>query len=288
MFVCIALGYNKIMFIGTFWFIFGVVIGSFLNVLVIRLGTGESVVSGGSRCLSCKRRLHWPELIPLVSFFIFRGHCGHCGSRISWQYPAVEFATGLVFLFIWLRIQQNFQFSIFNFQTIISFLFVAAMASLLIAISIYDIRHQIIPNQLAYPFIVLALFSVVWRLKNWSAFGGGKLAGENLAVGIGLFAFFALLWFVSRGRWMGFGDAKLALGIGWWLGWPLGITAFLFSFWTGAVVGVFLLIFSVPRRLKGKYSLASRLPFGPFLAAGALAAFFVGERAVDWYFRLFF
>ena len=272
--------------------VLGLITGSFLNVVVLRLGTGESIVRGRSRCAACAASLRWHELLPVLSFLLQGGRCKRCGTRISWQYPAVEIATGVVFLFLWLRVQPQAQFPMFNFQTIFSFLLAAAIASLLIAISVYDIRHQIIPNQLVYPFIVLAFVFVVFGSlhvgfmwdspvrQNLGLLGDAGIwrsgTRYSLLTGAVLFTFFALLWLVSRGRWMGLGDAKLALGLGWWLGWPVAIPAMVLAFWLGAATGAALLLRArfQPGVSRARYTLKSQIPFGPFLVIGGLLLFF--------------
>jgi len=231
-------------------FIFGTIIGSFLNVVILRLNTGEPIIKGRSRCFSCGKKLSWQELIPIFSFIFQKGKCAGCRSKISIQYPIVEFITGIIFLLIF-----NFQFSIF----VTAYYFI--IFSLLIAISVYDFHHQIIPNKLVYAFNVLAFLN----LFIVSDFG---FRISDFLVGLVLFAFFGSLWLFSKGKWMGLGDAKLALGIPWLLGACGGLWAFAFSFWTGALVGIFLMILA-----KGKYSIKSKIPFGPFLAIGALLAF---------------
>jgi leader peptidase (prepilin peptidase)/N-methyltransferase len=243
-----------------FVFIFGTIVGSFLNVVILRMNTRESIVTGGSRCFSCGKKLKWQELIPVLSFVVQRGKCKGCGSRISWQYPIIEFITGIIFLLVF-----NFQFSIF----ITAYYFI--IFSLLIIISVYDFRHQIIPNKLVYLFNILAFLNL---FKNWEpALLSGKLEIGNFdtksfLAGIALFAFFGALWLFSKGRWMGLGDAKLALGIPWLLDFCGGIWAFAFSFWVGALAGIILMILA-----KNRYSMKSKIPFGPFLALGALLAF---------------
>ncbi len=236
-------------------FIFGLMVGSFLNVVILRYNSGESFINSRSQCFSCQKELSWYELIPIFSFIFQKGKCRDCGGKISWQYPVVEIITGLLFLLIF-----NFQFSIFNI------IFYWILASLLIVISVYDLRHLIIPNKIVWLFNILALVFLLvtsyWLpVTNFlNYFFSGLL----------FFTFFALLWLVSNGKWMGFGDAKLALGIGWFLG-PIKVfSAFLFSFWLGAIFSIFLMIFR-----GNKYSIKSKIPFGPFLAIGALIALFV-------------
>jgi len=275
-----------------FVFIFGAIIGSFLNVVILRYNTGESVVYSGSRCLSCGKKLTWQELIPIFSFLIQKGRCRQCGSKISWQYPIIETITGIIFVSVVYKI-FNFQFSIsnqfsiFNFQSIFSLIFFWLIFSLLIIISVYDIRHQIIPNKFVYTLIILSLVSIFLDFGHWNLFRNWDLEIRNSALlsrilsGIGFFVFFALLWLVSRGHWMGLGDAKIALASGWLLGPIGGLIALFMSFWLGAIFGVFLLLFA-PKKFK----LESRIPFGPFLALGTLIAFLFGNNILQIYLNI--
>jgi leader peptidase (prepilin peptidase)/N-methyltransferase len=250
-----------------FVFIFGSLVGSFLNVVILRYHTGQSVFRARSHCFSCGKTLSWRELIPIFSFLIQKGRCRKCGSKISVQYPVVELVTGLVFAAALIKI-SNFQFLTFDqFSGFLLFklLFYWAVFSLLVVIAVYDIRHQIIPDLFVWLFNALALFMVSGIFD----FGNKNPLGR-LAIGAALFFFFALLWLISRGRWMGFGDAKLALGLGWFSGFPGAVWGFLFSFWLGALFSVFLLILK-----KGKITMKSEIPFAPFLVLGFLIAFFI-------------
>ncbi len=239
-----------------FVFILGTIIGSFLNVVILRYNTRESVVKTGSRCFSCGKKLKWHELIPILSFIIQRGKCRNCKSKISIQYPIVEFLTGLIFLLVFLKFQNTDYWLLTTGYYFIIF-------SILIIIAVYDLRHQIIPNAFIYPFIILSFFSsIIMRY-------GLRVTGYDYIAGLIFFCFFASLWLFSKGQWMGFGDAKLVLGIGWLLGISKGILALLVSFWLGAAVGILLLIF-----LKKRYNMKSRIAFGPFLVFGTVIAFF--------------
>ena len=254
-------------FAGVSVFVFGTVIGSFLNVVILRLNTGQSIISGKSKCFNCAKKLKWYEIVPLFSFLALRGKCSSCKSKISWQYPIVEMMTGILFLLIF-----NQHFLIFNFLEIV---YLWIIFSILIVIAVYDYYHQIIPNLAVWLFNGFAFLSL---FKNWN------LKIENfdvngLLAGFALFAFFALLWLASRGRWVGFGDAKLALGIGWLLGMTKGITAITLAFWIGAIVGVALIYLS-----KNKYGIKSAIAFGPFMILGTIISFFLGERIIGFLF----
>jgi|SRR3989344_3407577 len=237
-------------------FIFGAIIGSFLNVVIYRYHSGQTLL-GRSFCFSCRKELVWYELIPILSFFIQKGKCRHCQSKISWQYPLVEILTGMIFLLI----ISKYGFLISNWVNII---FYWIIFSILIIITFYDFRHKIIPDKLVYAFIILSFFFPIFQLgisnfnlEIWSYF----LAGPVLALPL------ALLWFVSRGRWMGFGDVKLVLGIGFLLGLSRGTASLLIAFWSGAIIGIGLILISK------KFKIKSEIPFAPFLILGTLIVF---------------
>ncbi len=216
--------------------LFGLLAGSFLNVVVYRFGTGKSIVRGRSQCFSCARVLRWYELIPVVSYLVQRGRCRGCFSHIAYQYPLVELLTGLLFgALAWSGAVLGLYLT----------------TATLVAILVYDLRHMIIPDPLVYAFIILAILN---HAPDWW-------------MGPVLFAVFGSLWLVSRGKWMGFGDAKLVLGIGLLLGFSKGLSAMLIAFWSGALVGVALLYWK--RRL---FTMKSEIPFAPFLILGAFLA----------------
>ncbi len=235
---------------GLLVFILGTIVGSFLNVLVLRYNTGLSVVHGRSFCFSCGKTLGVSELIPIVSYFLQGGRCKKCGAKISFAYVALELLTGLFFLLTFL-----------HFSVSIDALWAIVAGSLLLAIAAYDIRHKIIPDGLVFGFIALSLAFLIDRIgMSWSFF-----TNPDFISGIGFFTFFAILWFVSRGTWMGFGDAKLVLGIGWFLGFDRGIAALFIAFVLGALVGTVLLL-SRPRSFTMKHE----IPFAPYLVLGFL------------------
>lgn len=236
-----------------FFFLFGFAIGSFLNSVIHRLETGESLISKRSYCPQCKKTLSWLELIPLVSFILQKGRCKHCKKSISLQYPLVELATGVLFLLIF-----NYQFSVFS-------LFVV---SCLIVIFVYDLKYYIIPNEVIYLGIIVAF---LYRLFNgFDYFLAAIIAG----------AFFLAIVLISRGKWMGGGDIKLALFMGLVLGWPNILIALFLAFLVGAFASIILMI------LKKK-TLKSQIPFGPFLAGATIVTMFLGDVLINWYLNLF-
>lgn len=251
-------------------FIFGLVVGSFLNCLIYRLEVGEGFLKGRSFCPYCRHILSWQDLIPLLSFLILRGKCRYCQKSISWQYPLVEIATGLLFLSIF-----NFQFSIFNL----------IIACFLIIIFVYDLKHYIIPDKIIYPAIIFAfLYQLISNFQFPISITNFQFQITNfyfpILSALGAAAFFLFIVLISRGKWMGVGDIKLAFLMGLFLGFPNILVALFSAFFIGAIMGLGLI-------LSDKKTLKSEVPFGPFLVTGTFLALFWGQNLVNWYLNLF-
>lgn len=248
-----------------FIFLLGTIIGSFLNVVIYRFNTGKSVVKGRSICMTCSHTLRWYELLPIFSFLIQSGRCRSCASSISHQYPIVEFVTGLVFTLIAYHYLPVLIFSQSAYVFLVSLF--AFIFCILIVISVYDIRHKIIPDSLVY---VYSLFSFLTIFINQTGVGPLFVKASLMSIAAGpLFALpFALLWLISRGRWMGLGDAKLVLGIGWMLGVMQGVSAITLSFWIGSVVILLIMFFT-----HKKMGMKTEIPFAPFLIVSTLIVF---------------
>lgn len=253
-------------------FILGAIIGSFLNVVILRYS--QKSLNGRSTCPACGQKLRWFELIPIFSFLFLRGKCRNCQQKISWQYPLVEISTGLIFLLIFDHFSTltggpplGGQF----FNLILLWL----IFSLLIVIFVYDLYHKIIPDAFVFAFAGLSLARVMIDFNGFS-WTADIWAGPILAIP------FALLWLVSGGRWLGLGDAKLILGIGWFLGLAKGSSALILAIWAGALTGLILVALS--RFLEKKqlffknknFTIKSKLPFAPFLILGTALVFFFG------------
>jgi prepilin signal peptidase PulO-like enzyme (type II secretory pathway) len=233
-------------------FVFGTIIGSFLNVVAFRYNTGFGL-NGRSKCLSCAKTLMWYELVPIFSFISQKGACRKCKSRISWQYPLVEFFAGLLFVFIFIK------FPPVSLAAGAVTAFYLLITGILVVITVYDIKHKIIPDALSYAFAAIAFVGMFFIPASGSAtgisfhipFAIDLLAGPLCALP------FALLWLVSRdnpkGEWMGLGDAKLMLGIGWTLGFVAAVSAVVLAFWIGAAVSVIWMVCAVshPRHVSG-------------------------------------
>lgn len=229
-------------------FIFGLVFGSFFNVVIYRLPRGLSLIRPGSSCLACGHRLRVRELVPLLSFLWQRGVCRSCGEKISWRYPLVELLTGLGFaLAAWIS------------TTWTGFLVGLIFFSLLEVLAFIDLDQQILPNRLTLPGVGLGLFC---SLLGWTIPFGSSLAGA--AVGFGIIAAIVVL---SRGG-MGMGDAKLLALIGSFLGWR---AVFFVLFWAAVLGSIGGIIYLYMTRQGRK----TPLPFGPSLATAAVIWFFL-------------
>jgi len=231
-------------------------------VVILRHNTERSL-GGRSACMSCRHQLSWHELVPVFSFLALGGRCKNCKTKISIQYPLVELTTGLVFALLFLKFEPVLLLATFSF--IVTYAYYAVLFSLLIVVSVYDFRHKIIPDVFAFCFGVLA-FAGMFLFSNYGI--SPHIPGIwDLLAGV-LVAFpFAAIWFLSRGTWMGLGDAKLTLGLGWMLGLARALSGVVIAFWAGALIGIILIAFTK------KYKIKSEIPFAPFLVIGAIFAF---------------
>jgi leader peptidase (prepilin peptidase)/N-methyltransferase len=248
-------------------FIFGLIVGSFLNCIIYRLETEKSFLRGRSFCPFCKHQLGFFDLIPVLSFFFLGRKCRYCQSPISWQYPLVELATGILFSLIFYYVGHSMLYALYGF----------VIASFLIVIFVYDLKHYIIPDKVIYPAIGLAflyrLFGI-WDFGHWDLF---RISDLGFGILPPLFLLAIILF--SRGKWMGLGDFKLAILMGLFLGFPGILVALFLAFLIGAVFGVSLII-------AGRKRLSSEIPFGPFLVTGTFIAFFWADFLVSWYQNL--
>ncbi|MDN5327228.1 MAG: leader peptidase (prepilin peptidase) / N-methyltransferase [Moorella sp. (in: firmicutes)] len=239
-----------------FFFILGLFIGSFLNVVIYRLPRGETVVWGRSRCPACGRALAWYDLFPVLSYLFLRGRCRYCRLPISPRYPIVEIVTGVVFTTLF----YNFGLS----WVLVKYLFLGAM---LVAASFIDLEHYLIPDSLVVTGACGGiLFSLLARDVGLRSALGGTVAAAG---------FLLLVAVISNGG-MGGGDVKLAGMVGLFLGWPLASLALFLSLVTGGLVGICLLVSGLKKR-------QDPLPFAPFIAIGGLLALFFGEKMLPWY-----
>jgi len=277
---------------GIILFIFGVIFGSFLNVLSLRYDPDRSFfspenVSGRSHCMYCGKTLAWYELIPLFSFVIQLGKCRSCGVRLSWQYPLVELATGFIFL-LPLHLIPNSFFIIQNIFWISVFI-------IFLLIWVIDFRWYLIPDELNIGLVALGICIVA---LGWIQGNFGEVQGSFIGSYAALFGIRQNIWLnhavgalagigivgliiaATLGRGMGMGDLKLLGAMGLIFGWPDVVFIFVVACFVGAIVSVGLMAF-------GKKNMKSMVPFGPFLILGATLIFFFGEQMLEKYFQLF-
>ena len=236
--------------------LFGLVVGSFLNVVIARLPEHKSLVRPRSACPRCSAIIAWYDNVPPLSFAMLRGRCRACGVRIPRRYPIVEAATGVLFAIAWVTVGPT-----------PDFVAAAALLAALVAITAIDLAHQIIPDAITLPGIVAG---VVGNLVTGRVAWLESLLG--IVVGGGIFLVIIL---ASRGG-MGGGDMKLGAMLGAFLGWKVGLLALLLAVLTGGVVALGLL-------LLGHKGRKEAIPFGPFLALGGAVTCLWGKSLLDWY-----
>lgn len=250
-------------------FIFGLIIGSFLNAVVYRMRKSQSL-SGFSACPYCKHRLRAVDLVPIFSFLFLGGRCRYCHRSISRQYPLVELACGLAFLLI--TMSAPVETGAMNFQLVFLLFFQFGFASFLVLIFTYDYLYYLIPDLFIFGG---ALSALLYRLLYPGVSLSDGLGGILLVSG-----FFAILYLISSGRWIGLGDVKLGIFLGMLLGLRLSGVMLALSYFSGAIIGVFLILLQ-RKTVKGV------LPFGTFLSASSLVTLLWGESIFWWYLHFF-
>jgi leader peptidase (prepilin peptidase)/N-methyltransferase len=272
------------LFLNIYMFALGAVIGSFLNVCIARLPEGMSLVRPGSRCPLCETPIRWYDNIPLVSYLVLQGKCRRCDAPISWRYPAVELLTAILFLMLMQRFTNAVALAVY-----------IAFACALVVISFIDLKHYIIPNEISVPGIVIglvlslipariaggelvlpsSLFFLSGDAPNFVGSFLNSLIGCLIGAGIlWLTGIFSLVVFKKEG--MGFGDVKLLGMVGAFLGWKLALMTIMIGSALGAVVGITLIFLRLKRR-------TDYIPFGPYLALGALLSLLYGEAILRLY-----
>jgi len=247
--------------------LFGVVIGSFLNVYLYRFHTGKSLM-GFSRCMSCGVALRWHDLFPLFSYLSLRGRCRCCGAYIPSRYFWVELSAGVLFgLVVWVV------------EDILLWPLLFLLVAILIIVLVYDIMHMIIPHEFVYA--LLSVTGVLLGYNFWNGFLDSLGVLLHLCAGLLAGAFFYGLWWYSDGRWVGLGDAKLAFPLGTMVGLMGVFSMIVLSFWIGTVIVLTLLAYERYKKRgqlrlpfnSNRLTMKSEVPFAPFLIIGFLAVF---------------
>jgi len=241
--------------------LFGLIVGSFLNVVAYRVPTGQSIVRPGSHCPTCKTPIRWFDNIPVVSWIVLRGRCRSCEAKISPRYAAVEAFTGITFAL------AVYAFGV-SWRLLLAWFFMAVLTSL----ALIDLDHMVIPTIIALPAGVIGLgAAVALEPSRWWVY----LASAG---GAALFCFLLVMLWPGGG--MGGGDITLALLVGGVLGFPNVLVAFFVAFLLGSIVGVYMI--AVLKKTR-----KAQVPFGPFLAVGSYVALFAGGAIVRGYLDLF-
>jgi leader peptidase (prepilin peptidase)/N-methyltransferase len=242
----------------------GLVVGSFLNVCIHRIPLHESIVWPASHCTTCHRQLAWYENIPVASWLVLRGRCRTCGQPISWRYPLVELVTGAVFAG-----------GLVVYGPTPLLVVRLAFACALIVLFAIDLQHQILPNVITLPGVVIGFVASLFLPPGWLSSAIGILAGGGSLLAI------AEGYRRVRGQeGLGMGDVKMLAMIGAFLGWPLMILTLVLASFAGSFVGVLMIV-------SKRGGLQAALPFGTFLALGALVAAVAGGPILSWYLSFY-
>ncbi len=235
-------------------FIYGILIGSFLNVLIYRIPKKENFVKTRSHCMSCGYQLKWYDLVPLFSWLALGGKCRKCKTKISVQYPLIEGLNGVLYLAVFAK----YGFSVDSLVYCLLF-------SALLALSVIDFRTYEIPVGFNYFILALGLINVFMNLSNWLEYVIGLLAVS---------AVLTILYYASKGRAIGGGDVKLMAATGLLIGWKLNVLAFLLGCILGSVIHI------IRMKVSGEDHV---LAMGPYLAAGVAIAVMFGNEFLSWY-----
>lgn len=242
-------------------FLYGIVLGSFLNVCIIRMPKEENIATVGSHCMSCGHRLKWYDLFPLISWIFLRGKCRYCGTKISMQYPVVEAANGILYCI-------TFALCGWNRDSVLWCLLISD----LLVIAVVDFRTMHIPGKADGAILVIGLVHLVFHRERWSYYVIGF-------VGIGLFLLLTAVIFkkVTGKSGLGYGDIEMMACAALCIGWGHSLLALIVASVSGALVE------GIRMTVTGQNG---RFAFGPYLAVGITAAVFWGDRFMNWYWHL--
>lgn len=239
-------------------FIFGILIGSFLNVCIYRVPENEDIVFTPSHCSTCDEKIKWYDLVPIISYVLLKGRCRNCNEKVSIQYPVIELLNGVAYMGLF-----------WYFGLEVEFFIGAVLFSTLLVMSIIDFRHMIIPNGLNYFLLVVALFHLVYDREHIVDYIIGGVIVSGILYSITL---------VTKGK-MGLGDVKLMAVSGLLLGWKNIVLSLFIGSVVGSVIGIFLI-------LIGKIKRKQPIPFGPFLGLGIMISYVFGDYIIAWYLSI--
>ncbi len=263
----------------TISFIFGLLIGSFLNVVIWRLPRDQKL-TGRSHCPNCKHKLSALDLVPVFSFLVFGGKCRYCNKKISWRYPLLEIITGILFV-LCASLAGPFTgiISLVDITLLIEYWFIF---SVLLVVFIIDFEHYLILDKVIYPAIVIYLcfdFFINTALSLNPIFDYWPFLFNSILGALAGFVPFYLLSKLSKGKWMGMGDAKFGLFLGVIFGFPQIWLCYFIAFLLGT-------LFAIPLLVTGQKQLSSKVPFGTFLSIASVITICFGLSITSWYFNL--
>ena len=274
-----------IYFIGVSVFLFGLIIGSFLNVVIYRLPLGESLAFPGSHCPSCSAPVKPYDNFPVLSYVVLGGRCRACKVRISPVYPAVELLVATLYLLVFLRDGLT-----------VYLLADLVFVSLIVPLVFIDLRHKLLPNRITYPgLVILTILRAIapdpvvteatratWGLESWPAWAVA-LVGSSIGALVGGGSLWLVREFyfrVRRVEGMGLGDVKMMLMVGAFLGWQLSLLTIFTASLLGSLIGMALIWFR-------SGSMKTEIPFGVFLGPAAIISLFAGQPLIAWYLTLY-
>lgn len=274
-------------FFYVFLFLFGIIVGSFLNVCIYRIPLKETVVTERSHCMTCGHTLAWYDLFPLFSWLFLRGKCRYCKAPISKQYPIVEGLNGVLWVLMFITFGFYPHLSLFDTSSGVTFLITdlgiwnlfatllgCFVCSALLVLSVIDWRTYEIPFKINVFIFVMGLIKMISRIIIVGGNGWIEFVVGFFVVSLPL----AIIFYASKGRAMGGGDVKLMAAAGFFLGWKLAIVALLFGCLYGCVIHI------IRMKIQGE---GSKLAMGPYLSAGIVTAMWFGESIVTWYSGFF-
>ncbi len=253
--------------------ILGVLVGSFINVVVFRTKSNEPFWKGRSKCRTCEVPISPVDLVPVFSYFALKGRCRSCSATIEWQYPAIELITGVLFGVLFARAALGIGVPpwIDDSEWLILFIRDAVIAVFLLIIFVYDFRFSYILDRFSMPAAIIALV--------FNLYLGASIV-DLLLGGLFIGGFFAFQFLVSGGKWVGGGDIRMGLLMGFLLGVANGVLALFLSYISGAIFGIILI-------LSKKRKLDSQVPFGTFMAAAMIICMIFGSYILEWYLGFF-
>ncbi len=243
--------------------VIGLILGSFANSIIYRLPDLESIYFSRSECPKCKTKIRFWDLIPVLSYVFLRGRCRHCQEKISWQYPAVEIVTAVIFLLVWL----SFGFSVYS-------IFLMIFAWILIIIFVHDAKTMEIPGRALIILLFLIIIWTVWEVVLYQP--NIAMLDDRIWAGIIGGIIWLILNLVSKGKWIGFGDFQLGFLLGFVLGLP---NAVIFLFVTAIIGGIVAIILMA----LGKKHLKDKIALGPIMILAFFITLFLGQQLLTFY-----